>query len=342
MELRQIQCFICLYEERSVTRAASQLGIVQPALSMQIAKLEKELGVKLFHRGSRGVSPTGEGTTLYRLVLPVTREFENIRRTMLDLGGRASGIVRLGIAPSLTTAIVPAALAQYCDLAPEVTVKITEAYSVVLAERVESGDLDFAIANDPPQPGGLIADPLVSEELVLVTSRASGLVAPGPLDCERLHGLPLILPTAGQGRLRIPVEHGAATKRPPDQPRLEMDAVAPALELVKSGRWATILPVVAIVPELERGLLQINRLQRPAMIRHLVLLRHPRRPLSRAGQLLFETIAAELRKSLARATSALAAAEKLSPGVPPATENALPGPRPAPATRKPRLRRSPR
>ena len=58
LDLRHIQYFVCLYEEGSVTRAARRLNVVQPALSMQIRRLEKRLGVDLFERTPRGVVPT--------------------------------------------------------------------------------------------------------------------------------------------------------------------------------------------------------------------------------------------------------------------------------------------
>lgn len=305
MEYRQLHGFICLYEDGSVTRAASRLGMVQPALSMLIAKLERELGVVLFNRSSRGVVPTAEGQRFYELALPIARGFENVRRRMIDMGGAAAGTVRVGIVPSLMPAIVPATLQRYCELLPDVSVMVAEGYSATLVAKVDSGELDFAIVNDPVQPGALVVERLVREELVLVTSGASGLVMPGPLDCAGLQLLPLIMPTAGQGRLRIPIEPQGRKGIAPARPRLEMDAIAPTLELVKSGRWATILPLVAIVPELTGTVLQINRLRRPAITRELVLLYHPRRPPSLAAKRLHETLGAELKATLARATEIL-------------------------------------
>lgn len=305
MEYRQVHGFLCLYEEGSVTRAASRLGIVQPALSMLIAKLERELGIILFDRSSRGVVPTAEGQRFYELVLPVARGFENVRRQMIDMGGAAAGTVRVGIVPSLMPAVVPQALQRYFERLPDVSVRVAEGYSATLVAKVESGEIDFAIMNDPAQPGALAIERLVREELVLVTGQASGLAAPGPLDCAALQRLPLILPTAGQGRLRIPVEPQGRRRIGPAQPRLEMDAIAPTLELVKSGRWATILPLVAIAPELGGSVLQVNRLRRPAITRELVLLHHPRRPPSLAAKQLQEALAAELVSALDRATDAL-------------------------------------
>jgi DNA-binding transcriptional LysR family regulator len=306
MEYRQLSSFLCLYEEGSITRAASRLGVVQPALSMLVAKLERELGVVLFERSSRGVSPTAEGRRFYELALPVARGFENVRRRMIDMGGAASGRVRVGIVPSLMPVVVPAALRKYCELLPDVSVSVAEGYSSTLVPGVESGELDFAIVNDPVQPGALAVERLTREELVLVTNRTSGLVEPGPLDCTGLRRLPLIMPTAGQGRLRIPAEPPRRKRPALSPPRLEMDAIAPTLELVRSGRWATILPLVAIVPELRGPTLQINRLRRPAITRELVVLYHPRRPPSLAAKRLQETLAIELKAALSGAAAILA------------------------------------
>ena len=65
MELRHLKYFTCLYEEGSVTRAAQRLNIVQPALSMQIARLEEELGQTLFERSSKG-KPTHSRPSIFK------------------------------------------------------------------------------------------------------------------------------------------------------------------------------------------------------------------------------------------------------------------------------------
>src|SRR5258707_12431108 len=85
-----MQYFLCLAEEKNVTRAARQLNIVQPALSMQIAKLEAELGQKLFDRSVRGMTLTSAGEALLRLTAPIVRDAENARQEMAQPGGRVS------------------------------------------------------------------------------------------------------------------------------------------------------------------------------------------------------------------------------------------------------------
>ncbi|MBV9458582.1 MAG: LysR family transcriptional regulator, partial [Bradyrhizobium sp.] len=79
MDLKQMQYFLCLAQERSVTRAARRLNIVQPALSMQIAKLETALGKQLFFRTAQGMSLTSAGEEFERLVAPIIKDIDRAR-----------------------------------------------------------------------------------------------------------------------------------------------------------------------------------------------------------------------------------------------------------------------
>src|SRR6476661_3387781 len=97
MEFRQIQYFICLFEEGSVTRAARRLNIVQPALSMQIARLEEELRQKLFERTRQGMLPTAVARRMYRQFLPVVRDSVQAQAQVMAADGEVHGSVRIGV-----------------------------------------------------------------------------------------------------------------------------------------------------------------------------------------------------------------------------------------------------
>jgi LysR family nitrogen assimilation transcriptional regulator len=296
MDLRQIECFLCLYQEGNVTRAAARLGIVQPALSTQIAKLEKDLQVQLFDRTSRGMTPTAAGTDLHKMLLPLSLEVAGIRQRMHDLGGQASGIVRLGVVPSLGVSIVPRTLSAYCEQHADVLVRLTEAYSSGLVDRLEAGVLDLAVVNHSQRLGGLATEDLVSEELVLVVAKDSPLAPPGHIGLDGIAGERLIVPTAGQG-LRVIIDSSLGRRGLCARPRLEMDALTPTLELVKTGNWATILPISAIAHELEARTLRICRIDEE-MRRELVVVHHPRRPLSLAARSLVERLACDTRRAI--------------------------------------------
>src|ERR1700709_1183548 len=93
MDIKQMQYFLYLAQEGNVTRAARQLNIVQPALSMQIAKLEKSLGRRLFYRASRGRSRTPAGEALAQRITPILSDIDRVRDEIAELDGKVSGRV---------------------------------------------------------------------------------------------------------------------------------------------------------------------------------------------------------------------------------------------------------
>ena len=87
MDLKQMQYFLCVVQERNLTRAARRLNIVQPALSMQIAKLEKSLGKQLFYRMAQGMALTPAGEVLAHLIDPIVKDVDRARDAMAQLDG---------------------------------------------------------------------------------------------------------------------------------------------------------------------------------------------------------------------------------------------------------------
>src|ERR1700692_3763353 len=88
MDLRQIEYFVALYDERSITKAARRLNVVQPALSMQISRLERTFKTKLFERTSRGVGPTDIGHSYYGLCQKILRDVYDAQRYLRAARGR--------------------------------------------------------------------------------------------------------------------------------------------------------------------------------------------------------------------------------------------------------------
>ena len=108
MDLKQMQYFLCLAQEGSVTRAARRLNLVQPALSMQIAKLEKSLGKQLFYRASRGMSLTSAGEALAERIAPIMTDIERVREEIAQIDGKVSGRVSIGMITSVAQSTLPA------------------------------------------------------------------------------------------------------------------------------------------------------------------------------------------------------------------------------------------
>lgn len=161
MELKQIQYFIALFEEGTVTRAARRLNIAQPALSMQIAKLETEIRQKLFERGPHGMAPTEAARLMYRLYTPIMRDIDHAREHLSRRDVIVTGRVSLGMVSSEAQSVLPESLARFDALFPQVEVSVADGFSAQLIDAVESGRLDAAIINKPRGRLTLHVEPLL-------------------------------------------------------------------------------------------------------------------------------------------------------------------------------------
>lgn len=296
MDLRQITYFVALFEEGSVTRAANRLNVVQPAVSMQIAKLERDLGQRLFERRSKAMVPTSAGRTLHRLVLPVLRSLTVAQEHMAKLSGVVCGHITIGILASLAASFVPDMLIAFARRYPEVEVTLVDGYSSTFIDLVNQGALDFAVINKPPRRLGVVIEPLVEERMVYVAA-ADRVGTSKPITFTELQRAKLILPTRHHG-LRAELERHFEAHDVTLELQLEMDSIEGICEVVARSEWTTILPSLAVRRGIAAGTLA-SRPIRPAMTRQLAIIHHPRQPLTPAAA----AVITQLREHIGRAVA---------------------------------------
>jgi DNA-binding transcriptional LysR family regulator len=300
MDFKQLQYFLCLAQEGNVTRAARQLNIVQPALSMQIAKLEKSFGKRLFHRSAHGVALTEAGATLARLAGSIMQNVDHAREEMARLDGKISGRVSIGMITSAAQSTLAVSSARIAAKYPEVQLLVCEGYSEVLLEWVATGQLDIAIVNLPPGKTPLTAHHILDERLMLARRPDGDTALPAIVPFRRLQQMDIVIPSRRHGLRRI-LDAAAAEAGFGLGPRLEIDTLSAICEVVATTDLVTVLPGIALHMALAAGRLQAHRLKQPSIVRTLAWVSHPRRVVSAAMTAVMDIIATDLR---AAATSA--------------------------------------
>lgn len=293
MDLRQISYFVALFEEGSVTRAAQRLHVVQPALSMQIAKLEREFDQRLFDRTPKSMVPTAAGRTLYRSVQPILRDLAQAREQMARLSSTISGRVTIGVLSSIASSVVPDVLARFASAYPDVEVSMHDGYSSTFIEWVRAGTLDLAIINKPRRRLGLVTHHLLDEEMVVVAGHGAALPVPTPVTMKDLAQLSLILPSRRHG-LRVELDRHLDAEEIAVTPRLELDSPPAIADFVARTDWVTVLPSIAVGRRLAEGFLKAYRIVTPRIARQLVAIHAPDRPMSPAATRLLDIMAEEL------------------------------------------------
>jgi DNA-binding transcriptional LysR family regulator len=279
MDLKHIETFVCVFEECNITRAATRLNIVQPAVSTQIRQLEAELGISLFERSTRGMTPTPAGRALYRLFDPVVRAFRNAKKQAMQLSGKSVDDIRIGLSPYVSATVLSAALHDFRIRFPTVEVHVEERYSPELIERVSAGDLDLALTASAAVSPNLVSVQIFEENLVLVEKDAHAGAAPASVDFSDLATRGLILPQSRLGYRRV-LDDAAEAAGFKLAVQLEITASGPLLEMVAQGELATVVPEITASRAAKHLPLRFRRIVNPSLNRKLWCVRRKDRPLS--------------------------------------------------------------
>jgi LysR family transcriptional regulator, nitrogen assimilation regulatory protein len=300
MDLKQMQYFLCVAQEGNITRAARRLNIVQPALSMQLAKLETSLGKQLFYRMAHGMSLTPAGEVLARLVDPIVKDVDRARDEMAQLDGRISGRVSIGMITSAAQSTLPISTSKIAVQYPEIRLLVCEGYSDTMLDWVLAGQLDIAIVNAPVRGTSLVTRHILDEEMMIAYRAGTKLALPRVVPFVSLNKLDLVTPSRRHGLRRI-LDDVAAEAGFSLAPRLEIDTLPAICEVVASTDLVTILPGIALHASLVTGRIRARRLK-PLVIRSIAWVTNPRRIVSSAMSAVMDIISADLRAATVSAS----------------------------------------
>jgi LysR family nitrogen assimilation transcriptional regulator len=282
VDLRQIHYFVALYEEKSITKAARRLHVVQPAVSMQIRRIEVEYGVQLFERTTSGVHPNEAAAAIYPMCLEVLSRVEDVRRTLRNGSGKITGSLAIGVPPSIAHGILAEVLAGFSAKYPDVHITVSEGYSAHLVDWLLQGDLNFAILGEFEDDRRLYSQALATEELVVLTAAAT-VHEGNTITGRELSSMKLILPT-GKNLIRILIDTEFEKEGIKLAPTMEIDSLATVLAAIRQPGWASILPVSGINDNDLASGLRILRLVDPIIDRTLVATFPTLKPSSAAAQ----------------------------------------------------------
>lgn len=238
---RQLEYVRAVARELHFTRAAETLRIAQPALSQQIRKLERQLGLTLFERNNRRVELTPPGAALLEHAERILSDLAAVEEEMLGWAKGTHGRIRLGSARGLTSRLAHA-LTEFCREHPAVEVELREMNTDEMVAGLGAGRLDAAtLAAVPPDNVRLAVHPLGEEPLVLITAPTESPGYEDPLPISALDGIDLVTYLPGSAVREIIVSALAAARATP-RFRFETRDYSTARALASTGLAAAVLP----------------------------------------------------------------------------------------------------
>lgn len=168
MEIKDMQAFYAIVEEGNISHAAMRLSIAQPALSRQMKKLEKNLGVQLFERGSRRIRLTDAGQLLYDRVKHILGMVDGTVREISDIGSGEAGSIRLGTITTSGAMLLPELVAEFHAQYPKVTFQLWEGEGARILELLDSRMIEIAITRTQVDADTYSSIVLEDEPLIIV------------------------------------------------------------------------------------------------------------------------------------------------------------------------------
>lgn len=253
LNLREIRAFVAVAQTGSFTRAAARLNLSQPALTVQIRRLEETLGARLFDRNSRTVALTSVGRELLPVLHKSLADMQRVLDDARALGDGSRGAVRIACLPSFAAGRLPALIRDFRTGAPHVTFEIRDVVASMVNQLVKAGEFDLGVT------GGEIVDPELEilhraeDRLMVVCPRGHPLAKKRRVAASDLAGYSLVLTAAGTSVRAIvdaAFDEAGCTPDIACEPTYMMTAVA----MVRAGLGITILPGSAPEIRAEREL----------------------------------------------------------------------------------------
>jgi len=186
MTLTELRYIVAVARERHFGRAAEACHVSQPTLSVAIKKLEEELDVKIFERGSNEVSLTPLGEAIVRQAQSVIEQAQGIREIAQRGKDPLAGPLRLGIIYTIGPYLLPELVRHAIDMTPQMPLILQENFTVKLLDMLRTGELDCAIMAEPFPDTGLAIAPLYDEPFLVAVPAQHPLAQRQAISSEEL------------------------------------------------------------------------------------------------------------------------------------------------------------
>jgi len=294
MELRHLATFCAVVKTGSFSRAAQELYLTQPAVSLHIRALEQELGATLFERAGRNVRLTHDGELFREYAQRILQLVQESRQAILESASGERGRVVVGAGATTTIFTLPPVLQGLRSGHPGIEVIIRSGASREVAQMVRAGEVDVGLVTSPVGNTDLVSRPLIEDKVVAIVGRDHRLAATGHTTLAEFALEPQILFVRGSGfRAFLDAVFAGAGVTP--QVQMELDNIEAIKALVEIGLGASLVPEVAVRGEIADGrLVALVITDIPPLSRRLSVIYRKDKHLSPAIRLFLEELDTKL------------------------------------------------
>lgn len=270
MTLTELRYVVAVADTRHFGRAAERCHVSQPSLSASIAKLEDELGVKLFERSRRGAKLTRAGEEIIEQARRALEEAARVKTVAQQRRNPLKGTLRLGVIHTIAPYLLPDLVAALHRAAPEMPLDIEENTTAALDGLLKGGTLDVVVLALPFEESGIVTQALYDEPFKVVVPRGHPFARRKTIRADELDVADLLLLPVGHC-LRDQVLDACREFTRPPPPGRQGNSLETLRSMVASGAGISVLPASALTARHANPLIKVIEFAPPVPMRRVAL-----------------------------------------------------------------------
>ncbi len=276
MTITQLEYIIALDTSRHFATAADKCFVTQPTLSMQVQKLEDELGSKLFDRSKQPVIPTEIGEEIIQQARVILHEVKMMHQLITDKQGILKGELRIGIIPTLAPYLLPLFLQSFLVKYPDINIKVKEMTTDIIIENLKAGKIDAGLLVTPLHDTSIKEYHLFYEELIAYVSKKNAAYKKTYVLADDIDLKELWLLEEGHCFRSQIINLCELKKLSKHQSHFEYEAgsVETLRKMVEMNNGVTILPEMATLDFTVKQLNMVRHFKAPVPVREVSMVTH--------------------------------------------------------------------
>lgn len=280
--IRQLQIFDAVARHLSFSRASDELHLTQPAVSMQIRQLEESIGMPVVEHLGKKIYLTQAGETLCHHARLIFRQLRETREALDSLREGMCGRLDIAIV-STAKYFAPLLLSRFCELHPQVQLKLTVNNRDTILQKLVSNEVDMVIMGQSPEGMDLISKPFAENQLIVVAHPQHRFAKDKNISLETLAEEQFLLREKGSGTRQF-LERLMGAKKLPIKARMEMSSDETIKQAAMAGMGLAFLSRYAVRLELAAGKLVELSVPGTPVQRKWYLTHHRDKKLSPVGE----------------------------------------------------------
>jgi DNA-binding transcriptional LysR family regulator len=280
--LRQLKVFERVARRLSFTRAAEELYLTQPAVSMQIKQFEENVGLPLFERLGKKIYLTRAGEELYRLSRTISQQLEEAEQLIEELKGTEGGRLVVAVASTVHYFGIRL-LADFCRRYPNVRVSFKVTNRKGLLQQLDDNEADIVLMGQPPEDQDLKAEAFLENPLVIIAPAGHPLAGKNAIALDELKHETFIMREQGSGT-RTSVERFFSEKGVQINASMEMNTNGAVKQGVEEGLGLGIVSIHTVERELEDGRVVVLNVEAFPIVRQWYIVHRAGKRLSAAAR----------------------------------------------------------